>query len=224
MRVAYIGPEGRNQILQGWASPGVTVETRNANYNGAIESTYDEFLYVPHMMEAIQKAEQDGFDAALIGCLGDPGLDGVRELVHMPVVGPAEASMHLVSMLADRYGIITATRAMVPMLHRLAERYHLGHCLVGVSEIGCPVLEIRRDPEAQYPTLVAASRQMMERGAEALILGCGSMSFYAERLSADLGIPCLNPLRVGLRMCELLASTGLSHSKVTYPTPSSLGA
>ena len=223
MRIAYIGPEGRNRILQSWASQGVVVETRGGSFNGAIESSYDEYLYIPSLLETVEQIERDGFDAALIGCFGDPGLDGVRELVKIPVVGPAEASLHVASMLADSIGIITATREIIPMLRRLAERYHVDRHLVGVTDIGCPVLDIRRDPDAQYPTLVQVARRMVsDQGAEALILGCGSMSFYAERLHGDVGVPCINPLRVGLKMCELLAGADLTHSKLTYPYPSSL--
>lgn len=222
MRIAYIGPEGRNAILQEWAGPGVFVETRSANFNGAIESSYDEYLYIPRLLETVEQIERDGFDAALIGCFGDPGLDGVRELVRIPVVGPAEASLHIAAMLADRFGIITATPEIRPMLYRLAERYQVDRRLAGVTDIGCPVLDIRHDPDAHYPALVDVARRMVrEQGAEALVLGCGSMSFYADRLSGDAGVPCINPLRVGLKMCELLAGAGLSHSKLTYPYPSS---
>lgn len=222
MRIAYIGPEGRTEILQSWASQGVKVETRSGGFNGAIESSYDEYLYIPKLLETVAGIERDGFDAALIGCFGDPGLDGVRELVRMPVVAPAEASLHVVAMLADRFGIITATAEIIPLLRRLAERYHADRHLAGVVDMGCPVLELRRNPDAHYPTLVKIARRMVEQqGTEALVLGCGSMSFFAERLVRDVGIPCVNPLRVGLRMCELMAGAGLTHSKLTYPYPSS---
>lgn len=222
MRIAYIGPEGRTSILQSWAAPGVSVETRSANFDGTIESSYDEYLYIPRLLDAVEQIERDGFDAALVGCFGDPGLDGVRELVRMPVVGPAEASLHVAAMLADRFGIITATPQIRPMLYRLADRYHVDRRLAGVADIGCPVLDIRRNPDAHYPALVEVARRMVrDQGAQALVLGCGSMSFYADRLSADTGVPCINPLRVGLKMCELLAGAGLAHSKLTYPYPSS---
>lgn len=223
MRIAYIGPQGRNEILQSWASPGVTVATRDANFGGAIESMYDEYLYIPGMLKAVVEIEKEGFDAAILGCFGDPGLDGVRELVRMPVVGLAETAFHVVSTLADTFAVITATGDLTRHMRRLAERYHLEKHLVGVTDIACPIMEIRRNPDAQYPNLLAAGRRMVEEGgADSLVLGCGSMSFFAERLQEDLGLPCINPLRVGLRMCELLVGSGLTHSKRSHPFPSSL--
>lgn len=223
MRIAYMGPQGRNEIIQGWASPGVTVETRDGNFRGAIESMYDEYMYIPSILENVRAIEKEGFDAAILGCFGDPGLDGIREVVRMPVVGIAEASFHVLSTLADTYAIITATPDLTRSLRRLAERYNCDKHLVDVSDIGCPIMEIRRDPAAQYPTLLAVGKRMVEeKGADGLVLGCGSMSFYAERLSQDLGVPCVNPLRVGLKMCELLVGCQLTHSARSYPFPSSL--
>lgn len=222
MRIAYMGPQGRNEILQGWASPGVRVETRDNGFGGAIESMYDEYRYIPGMLENVMAIEKEGFDAAILGCFGDPGLDGAREVVRMPVVGLAETAFHVVSTLADTFAIVTATPELTRHMRRLAERYGVDRRLTGVGDIGCPIMEIRRDPEAQYPTLVGVGRRMVENGADALVLGCGSMSFYAERLSQDLGVPCINPLRLGLRMCELLVGCGLAHSPLSHPSPTSL--
>jgi allantoin racemase len=222
MRMAYVGPQGRTAILQSWASPGVTVETRDGNFNGAIESMYDEYIYIPGMLETVRSIEQEGFDAAILGCFGDPAMDGARELVRMPVIGLAETSFHVVSTLADTFAIITATPDLTRHMRRLAERYHLDKHLVGIGDIGCPIMEIRRDPEAQYPHLLEIGRRMVENGADALVLGCGSMSFFAERLQTDLDVPCINPLRVALRMGELLVGAGLTHSKRSHPFPSSL--
>lgn len=222
MRIAYIGPQGRTEILQGWASPGVTVETRDHNFNGAIESMYDEYLYIPGMLETVVGIEQEGFDAALVGCFGDPALDGARELVRIPVIGIAESSFAVARMLGDTFGVITATGDLTRHMSRLAEKYGMAGKLIGTDHIDCAIMEIRKNPAAQYPNLVAAGRRMVERGADVLVLGCGSMSFYADELSRDLEVPCINPLRVGLRMAELVSGAGLRHSKRSYPYPSSL--
>jgi len=222
MRIAYVGPPGRTEMLQRWASPGVTVETRGGGFRGAIESNYDEFVYIPSLLQNVRAIEKEGFDAAISGCFGDPGLDGIREIVRMPVVGIAETSMHVVATLADTFGIITPRAELNRAMRRLAEKYQVDKRLVGVADLGCSIMEIRRDPEAQYPTLLSVGRHMVEAGADALLLGCGSMSLFAEQLQSDLNVPCLNPLRVGLRMCELLVGSGLTHSRRSYPYPSSL--
>lgn len=178
-------------------------------------------MYIPSMLKTAKAIEAEGFDAALLGCFGDPGLDGAREIISIPIIGIAEASFHVVSTLADAFAVIMPTANMLHIPRRLAERYHCERRLVGVADIGCPIMDIRSNPDAQYPTLLATAEQLVAQGAEALVLGCGSMSFYAERLQRDTDVPCINPLRVGLRMAELLVSCGLSHSRRTYPAPAS---
>ena len=48
-----------------------------------------------------------------------------------------------------------------------------------------------------------------------------SMAFLgvAERLSAELGLPVVNPARTALKTAEALVSSGLAHSKRAYPVP-----
>lgn len=59
----------------------------------------DEYQAIPGVIEATVQAEKDGFDGVIIGCAGDPGVDGAREMVKIPVIGPAQASYVVCSML-----------------------------------------------------------------------------------------------------------------------------
>ncbi|HYF08570.1 MAG TPA: aspartate/glutamate racemase family protein, partial [Acetobacteraceae bacterium] len=45
------------------------------------------------LAERIGRANPDRFDAAVIACFGDPGLEAAKELSPIPVVGMAEASL-----------------------------------------------------------------------------------------------------------------------------------
>lgn len=40
----------------------------------SIESAYDEEIAAPWILEKIKEAEEKGFDAAIIDCMGDPAL------------------------------------------------------------------------------------------------------------------------------------------------------
>lgn len=101
MRVIYVvpgamsdGPLGvaemarRQALLQQWTFGGTAVEVVDVD-NGvhSIESAYEELLSAPKTIERIQALEEEGCDAAIIGCFGDPGLEAARELVHIPVIG-----------------------------------------------------------------------------------------------------------------------------------------
>src|SRR3954452_23062904 len=105
-RIAYVTPgpmhltalgeaelERRRAKLQSWAAPGTKVTVRSAASGPAsIESMYEEYLSVKGTAAALHDLEAEGFDAAVVGCFGDPGLDGLREVTDMLLVGPGGVS------------------------------------------------------------------------------------------------------------------------------------
>ncbi|NED70576.1 Asp/Glu racemase, partial [Streptomyces sp. SID10244] len=52
-------------------------------------------------------AEHPDHDGYLIACFGDPGLDAAREAADAPVMGIAEAAMHLAAPLGRGFSIVT---------------------------------------------------------------------------------------------------------------------
>lgn len=225
MRILYIGPTNREATLQGYASPGVTVEARfNSAGPGTIESMHDEYLYIPHMLELVVQAEREGFDAVVPGCFGDPGIDAARELARIPIVGVGEASMLAAAQLGYFFSIITVLDSVIRPLKVLAKRTGVDGKLASVRAIDVRVAEAGDDPEATFRQLTACGRACIDGDdADVLILGCGTLSFlYAERLQQELGVPVLNALRVGIRTAEMLVGSGLSHSRRAYPTPPKL--
>lgn len=224
MRICYIGPTNRQAALQEFVSPGVTVEARRPEGGPAsIESMWEEYLSVPGIMELAPKLEAEGFDAIVPGCFGDPGIDGVRELVNIPVLGPGATSMVVAANLGHRFGIVTVLESVVRPLENLALLTGVASKLASVRQLGIPVLELNSDRDATFERLVEVSHQSIEEDrADVLILGCGTLSFRAAELQERLGIPVINPLQVTLRMAELLVASGLSHSKRSHPLPPKL--
>lgn len=224
MRICYVGPTDRQAALQRFVSADVTVEARRPEGGPAsIESMWEEYLHVPPLMELAVELEREGFDAIVPGCFGDPGLDGVRELVRIPVVGPGASSMLVAAGLGHRFGIVTVLESIIRPLENLAKLAGVADKLASVRQIGIPVLELNSDRDATFDRLVRTSRRSIdEDGADVLVLGCGTLSFRAAELQDIVGVPVINPLQVALRTAEMLVACGLSHSKRSYPVPPKL--
>jgi allantoin racemase len=211
--------ERRRSLLQEWAFAGMEIGiAENLEGPGSIESAYEEYVSIPGSLELAAAAETDGSDAIILGCFGDPGLDGFREILSIPVVGPCEASMHLAAQLGESFGIVTVLDSVVGPLRRLARVAGLEPRLATVVACDVPVLELGDD---SYGPVRATCEEAVAAGADTLILGCMSMAFLgvAERLSAELGLPVVNPARTALKTAEALVSSGLAHSKQAYPVP-----
>jgi allantoin racemase len=186
---------------------------------------WEEYLSVPPLMQLAVELEREGFDAIVPGCFGDPGLDGVRELVDIPVVGPGASSMLVAANLGHRFSIVTVLEGVIRPLENLALLTGVSSKLAVVRDIGIPVLELNNDRERTFERLIEVARETIEYDrADVLVIGCGTLSFRSEELQEAVGVPVVNPLRTALRTAELLVSSGLSHSKRSYPLPPKLAA
>ncbi len=235
MRICYAvpgalsaGPSGAEELerrtifLNERASAGTRVDVRdNPEGPASIESGTEELLAAAGLLGQLPALETEGFDALIIGCFGDPGLEAGRELVGVPLVGPAQASMHLAAQLGDRFGIITVVQQVVPTLRRLARLYGLASTLASLRAVDVPVLELRKRRDEVISTLERQGRQVVADGADALALGCMTMGFLdvAAELQERLETPVVNPVLAALHTAEALVRGGLRASRHAYPLP-----
>lgn len=216
----------RQALLNQWAFGGTEVTVRDTTDGPfSIESAYDEALSVPATLVGIQQAETDGFDAVIIGCFGDPGLEAARELVQIPVIGPGEASLLLGASLGHRFSVVTILDNVIASQEIQAYRAGVRQKLASVVATDIPVLELMKDPSASMERVIEVGRQAIRRDrADTLMLGCLTMSFLdvAEQVSAVLGVPVINAAKAALKAAESQVSIGLAHSKVAFATPPKL--
>lgn len=241
MRVAYVvpgpmskGPMGlkemrrREALLNDWAFDGTDVTVIDvANGPASIESAYEEAMSVPATVERIVECEREGYDAAIIGCFGDPGLEAARELVDMPVLGPCESSLLLAAGLGHKFSILTIFDSLIAGQELLAYRTGVRDKLASVRATGIPVLDLMKDQDATKARLIeVAGACVTEDRADALLFGCMTMSFLdmGEEIADAVGAPVVNAGRAALKHAEALVSMGLSHSKKAFPTPAKMAA
>lgn len=199
----------------------VTLEKGTAS----IEGSYDEALNVPHILEEVKKAEQAGYDAAVIDCFGDPGLDAARELVSIPVLGANESSCHLAAQLAPLFSIINVLPETEYLVRDLIVKYGLLQHLASIVTINIPVLELETEPEKVVEAITqAAEKAVREDGASAIVLGCTGMSSLVEAVKSNLEdkgfrVPVIEPLRGAAYAAIARVLMGVSHSKEAYRPP-----
>jgi allantoin racemase len=210
------------------AYPGTEINVVSLDWGTAsIESLRDEALAVPDILYKVLKAEQDGMDAVIIDCMSDPGLYPARELVRIPVVGPAEASMHLGAILGHRFSVLTVFDSDIPAVEDLVTRYGLANKLASVRAFNIPVLELHKDLEATVQNLVDLSEiTLREDGAHVIILGCTGLAGLAPRIQSiladrDFDVPVIDPPSVAIKLAESLVYMSLFQSKRTYEYPPS---
>ena len=187
----------------------------------SIESFYDEYLSIPGVLDEVKKGDEEGVDAFVIACYGDPGLQAAREVTKAPVVGIAEASMYMASILAARFSVVTVLPRIKTMLEELVEGYGMSHRVVNVRTTPMGVLDFEADPAKGMETLrQEAYRALKEDHAEAILLGCAGMAEFADNLEKELGVPVIDGVVAGVKFAEAIVDLGKTTSKFkTYKFP-----
>jgi allantoin racemase len=220
--------EEREAYLRHRAAPGTEVRVFDVpGAPEAIETTADEYAAVTPTLQRISElTARDPWEAIILGCFSDLGVDVLRESLWIPIVGPGEASMLLAAALCRRFSILVSSEAAIPGTDRQVRLLGMEDRLAGIRSLEMPVLEIRKDPAGCVRAVLAVARDTIRQDrAEALILGCMSMGFLdvAEAVAPELGIPVLNPVVVGLKFAELLVGAKLTHFRSVAkiaPSPS----
>ncbi len=191
----------------------------------SIEGNYDEALNVPYILEKVRWAERSGYDAVVLDCFGDPGLDAARELVEIPVIGANQAAIHMASQLSTRFSIINILPETEYLIRALVMKYGLIQNLASIRTINIPVLTLEKNPEITTKKVVeAAEKAVFEDGAYSVILGCTGMSPLVDAVrehfvKIGLNVPIIEPLRAAVYTAVATVLAGLSHSKRAYMTP-----
>jgi len=191
----------------------------------SIESEFDAAMAVPDIVAKALAAEAAGAHAIIIDCMSDPGLRAAREMVNIPVLGPAETAMHVAAMLGHRFSLLTVMDRGRPGKENMALLNGLGHRLASVEAINVPVLDIEGTKEKVTDALVQAGRRSVERDrADVIILCCTGFSGLGGAVEAGLqaagyAVPVIEPVPTALLVAAALVRVGLSHSKRAYPIP-----
>jgi len=218
-----MGPEEidrRRSVLQSIANKDSQVDLKGGTEIPSIESAYEGYLTIPEACRTATQAVKDGYKAIIVGCFSDPGLDAVRELVDIPVVGPGQTSVHIASILGDRFSIL----ATGPRQRSFSTSEHpaLATKLASIRGIGMSVLDVRQNKRKAIENLIEEGKKAIEEDdADVAVLGCLSLAFHKvdEDLKGKLPIPVVNPIKVAVKVAETLVDLGLSHSKLAFPTP-----
>src|SRR5215469_10791924 len=116
--------------LNSYASPGTKVEiVFPDDYEGAqlyetigsqsVLNGLHHMMETPAIVRKIFWAAENGYDAVISSNTFDPGVDGGRLAVSIPVIGLLRTSMHAALTLADRVGITVPLAGHIPYTWRI---------------------------------------------------------------------------------------------------------
>jgi allantoin racemase len=214
-RARYAGgaDQARYETWLPYCGPGTKLEIgylpdkqERYEFGTAQAATKHSVLY-PNRCE---QAEREGYDAVIMHCCSDPGLEEARRRVSIPVIGPGEATLRAGAILGRRIGMTVPGTDSVAHHSEQVRELGLADRVVGVEPINRPIgTYAGQDPKAMTDALVAAAERLVARGADVI---CPSgLAFIPVRVAADevserIGVPVLDPALLAVRSAETLTA------------------
>jgi Asp/Glu/hydantoin racemase len=181
-------------------------------------------LQTPSLVGKIVWAAENGYDAVIQSNTFEPGVEGGRMAVRIPVIGLLRTSLHTGTMLADKIGIVVPLESHIAYVERLVRAYGMTSFVSGIRAIGVygPRLDQRK---AEITDLTVTLIKDLIRGGAQIILPLGGLLIpYVvdpKELQRQTGAPVLNTKAIGIAFAEFCVRLGLAQSPLTY-NPASL--
>lgn len=176
----------------------------------AIVAWSDWYAAAGPILDTIRR-EDSRTDLFVIACASDPALPAAREATRKPVIGTFAAAVAQALTLAERFGVIALASASIER-HVLALR-QMGTDARLAAEIALNVdMDTLLDPRATRAAMQRTARELVERGARAVILGCAGMAHHRAAVEDVAGVPVVEP-------CQAAAGVALSILLAGAPPP-----
>ena len=153
------------------------------------------------------------FDAVVLACFGDPGLDALREICPVPVVGMADASLMAAAQLGARIGIVTGGERWGPMLREFVAARGFGDRVASIRTVAPTGADIARDPDGSLTMLAQSCAATVDEGADVVILGGAGLAGLADRMRERVPVPLVDGVLAAVGQALMLA--GLAAGKAT---------
>lgn len=215
MRILAINPNATEAMTQAIltaaraaAGAGVTVEGHTCvGAPPAIEGPEDGEAAAPHVAAAAARAREQGFDAVIVGCFDDTGLDAARAAFGGPTLGIGQAAFHAAALLGGRFSVVTTLAVSVPVIEDNLRACGLAVCCARVRASGVAVLALESDPAAPGRVADEIARAVAQDGVGTVVLGCAGMAMLRDSLASPGGPRLIDGVRAAVALAEALHRT-----------------
>jgi allantoin racemase len=204
----------RQRLVAAAGSPGTEVDFVRIEQASILSEPFsgqNTSRVIDEIVAAIERAAPTGPDAFLVWGGLDPGVAPARERVDIPVIGVAQATYAVAAQLGLRLGLVVYEAAIVDAIWAGARACGAERLIASVRPIEVPMPELTpRRAHVRERIVEEARAALAQDGAQAIYVNGMSMmpaAIGGEELSRQLGAPVLDPLRIGMRLAELVAGT-----------------
>ncbi len=214
MRLLVINPntsksvtEKIRPVAQMAAADSTKIEFVTAHYGVPYIATRTEAIIGGRVALEILAERESEFDAAIIAAFGDPGLGAARELMAIPVVGLAEASILMACLLGRTFSVVSFSSRLEPWYRECIAWHGLTSRLSSIRMLDAQVSDVDQ-VQTEYEDLLVdlAGRAVQEDAAEVVILAGAPLAGLASRVRDRIAVPVVEGVAASVKMAESLVA------------------
>ena len=180
---------------------------------GVFDSVYRSLRFYNdrEVLESVWESYEEGYDAIAFNCFYDPCLDVAREIIDIPILGPAESSMLMASMMGAKFGIVTFHPKAIPDYENLIKIYGfekkaLAHPVRSLKQSLDQQMEGVTKPKPTIEDFRETAKELIRDGAEVIIPGCLMLSpiLVKSGVKEVEGVPVLDVVSVVIKFAEFM--------------------
>lgn len=187
----------RKALTAGSANTEVSCETLVDGPFG-IESDKDIECVAPLVVARLQNATN--YDACVIACYSDPGLELCRQTIAKPVFGMQQSALETAVARGGKFGVLALSNTSIERHLDYIDKLGFADKLAGELPLDVSVDQAANDPETIKKIVAQGRRLIEEYGATALILGCAGMAQQQHAAEAALKVPVIEPTKAALHL------------------------
>ena len=159
-----------------------------------IETDDDIQAVVPQLVNVVS-SQQHNYDAFVIACYSDPGLDECRATTDKPVFGINECAAAVAASQGDTFGVLALGQESIQRHVEYVRQLGLLDSHGGEKPLNITVDEAANDPRT-LQKIIAAGRELIdESNVGSIVLGCAGMACHRQAAEDALGVPVIDPVQ-----------------------------
>lgn len=156
----------------------------------------------------LARRHQDEYDGIMISCFEDPGLDEVRKMSRIPVVGPCQTALQLALLAGDSFIIVSPDLCSEPLYRNFAAQAGLADRFASFVHLPFEIEGVSNDLALARAVADAITHARKMAHAGTAILGCTAFTDCYDRIRDLAGGRVIEPARSAIRVLELLIDLG----------------
>jgi allantoin racemase len=174
----------------------------------------------PIFHEAFRQAEREGYDAIVPLGMLDLGVEGGRSAVDIPVVAPLQAVLHVAAQVGERFGVVCYHASAIPRHRAQTRAYGMESFIAGRRTSGVYLQHIAANRDAMVESFLKAARALIEEDGADVIIPQGitqcPVQMKPQWLMRELGVPVVEGIGAPIKVAAMLASLGITQSRVRW--------